>query len=105
MNFDDILGTSTIPDAVPDTPDALTVDECDKRLTALAALAPGFSFRNRATVENRAQRTRVPRAQRARMLQTTMNLQLREYDREAKVSATVAHSAGSSSSPDACRPS
>ena len=87
MNFDDILGTSATPDAVPDEPDALTVKECDTRLATLAALAPGFSFSTRATVVARAQRTRVPRSQKVRMLQTTMNLQLREYDREAKVSA------------------
>ena len=54
MNFDDILGTSATPDAVLDAPDTLTVKECDERLTALAALAPGFSFRNKTTVLARA---------------------------------------------------
>ena len=83
--MNDILGTSELPEPVPEVENALTVQACDNKLNELEALAPGFSFARRSLVQHRFNRTSVPRADFVRQLEMSKQLKLQEYDREAKV--------------------
>lgn len=73
------------PAAVPDTPNSLTADQVLECMKQLEAKAPAYSFKDRDTVRNRHHRTSVPRADKERRLETTKQLELQEYDREAAV--------------------
>lgn len=60
------------------------MESCDSKLEELEALAPDYEY-TRMAVRNRLSRTNVSREERLRILQLRLDLEMDEYDREARV--------------------